>query len=731
MIHSRLRILAVLGLCILLALTAQFSPVNAQVAQRVRVLVTLNAPFTPEGYLNIAAKLTQRSMLAQAGSTLLNSLNSAGLSTNYQLIRSYSLFPILLLDAELPVLKYLSTSPDVKAVEEDIPNEPADASSNAHIQVAPVWAAGYEGTGQVIVILDTGVQTSHPFLSGKTVAEACFSTTDAFATTFCPNGQPSQTGTGSGVNCPQSVSFCQHGTHVAGIAAGRNYIGGPGYDGVARGANIISIQVFAQFTPTICGGTSNCALSYVSDQLSALQYVASTLASQYNIAAVNMSLGATLTTPPCDTDSRTAAINTLYSLNIPTVVASGNDSGWTQVYRPACITNAIAVGAVFDSSGLEDIVTYNRANIPNFLFAPGMQIDSSVLNNGFGNYSGTSEAAPHVAGAFALMRQKVPGISIAAMVTALKNTGIPVEGTHFDSGSNQFVPDGYTKPRIKLDDAVASIGNPTPTPTSTPQPSRPDTIGVYKSGTFYLRNSNTTGSADITVLYGGAASHYPVTGDWNGDGVDTIGIYDTDSGNFLLRDSNTGGNPDYAFTLGNPNDAPLSGRWDNSITHDGAGVYRNSNGILYLRNTLTTGFSDYFMVLGNPGDTGLAGDWNDDGIDTVGVWRPSVTRFYLSNVNGNGITFSDVDFMFTVNNARPFAGDWTATGQSRTGWLGSDGAVYYRYTLTTGGADAAFAFGPPDSYPLAGKWVSGTTPAYGFVINPSKGFTGDNRSGAD
>ncbi len=231
-----------------------------------------------------------------------------------------------------------------------------------------------------------------------------------------------------------------------------------------------------------------------------------------------------------------------------------------------------------------------------------------------------------------------------------------------------------------------------------------DTIGIYKNGVFSLRNSNSTGPADITVTYGGAASHLPITGDWNGDKIDTIGIYDTNTGVFQLRDSNTAGAPDYVFTLGNPGDTPLAGKWDNTMTHDGAGVYRNTNGILYLRKTLTTGFSDYYMVLGNPGDAGIAGDWDGNGYDSVGVYRSSGTHFYLSNVNGNGITFSDVDFGYSIAGGLPFAGDWTGTGQSRVAFF-KDGNAYYRNSLTTGTTDTQFSYGSTGAFPVAGKWV--------------------------
>jgi hypothetical protein len=276
---------------------------------------------------------------------------------------------------------------------------------------------------------------------------------------------------------------------------------------------------------------------------------------------------------------------------------------------------------------------------------------------------------------------------------------------------------------------------PTNTATNTPIPPRPDTIGVYSNGVFYLRNSNTTGNADISFAYGpNTAQTFPLAGDWNGDGVDTIGTYNSATGEFLLRNSNsTGVNDVPSFIFGDPGDVPLAGKWDNTMSNDGVGVYRNSNGILYLKRTFVTGFSDYFMILGNPGDQGVAGDWNDDGFDSVGVFRSSNTTWYLSNVNGNGITFSDIDFVFNVASAIPYAGDWVGDGVSRPGFLGG-GVANLRNSLTTGNADVTFPYGPDGGRPIAGKWIAPGRPAVSGVIaggNSAGGYTNIGGGDAD
>jgi hypothetical protein len=76
---------------------------------------------------------------------------------------------------------------------------------------------------------------------------------------------------------------------------------------------------------------------------------------------------------------------------------------------------------------------------------------------------------------------------------------------------------------------------------------------------IYLKDQNTTGFADYALNYG-IPGDMPVTGDWNSDGIDTIGVYR--SGLFYLRNSNTIGFAEIIFGLGNPGDMPIAGNWD-------------------------------------------------------------------------------------------------------------------------------------------------------------------------
>jgi len=241
-------------------------------------------------------------------------------------------------------------------------------------------------------------------------------------------------------------------------------------------------------------------------------------------------------------------------------------------------------------------------------------------------------------------------------------------------------------------------------------------MGVYRAGVFYLRNTNTTGFADLTVPFGTSTS-VPIVGDWTGSGVTTVGVYD--DGLFSLRDTNVPGVPDHQFTLGIAGDQPLAGHWLDSMQHDGVGVFRPSNGLIYLKRTFSTGFADWTMVLGLPGDVGVAGDWNGDGVDSPGVYRPSSQRFYLTDKVTNGGVFGDYEVQLGVPDDTPVVGRWLGTAYSGVGvFRVSDGLIYLKNTLVSGYADAALVYGIAGDQPVVGHW-SASGASIPLLIVPS------------
>jgi hypothetical protein len=226
-----------------------------------------------------------------------------------------------------------------------------------------------------------------------------------------------------------------------------------------------------------------------------------------------------------------------------------------------------------------------------------------------------------------------------------------------------------------------------------------DTTGVFRpsNGILFLKNTNTTGFADIALNYG-VPLDCPIVGDWDGNGTDTIGIYR--NGVFYLRNSNTIGFADITFAFGVQGDQPLAGDWN----HDGVdtiGVFRTITGQFLLRNSNTTGPADMSFYLGNVGDVGIAGDWNGDGFDTTGVFRPINGIIFLKNTNTTG--FADIALNYGIPGDRPITGDWDNNGTDTIGVF-RNGVFYLRNSNDVGFANLVFGLGNPSDLPIAGNW---------------------------
>jgi subtilisin len=346
-------------------------------------------------------------------------------------------------------LNELAASPFVTSIVEDVPRPATLGQSVALVGGHDAWEAGYGGAGWTVAILDTGVEATHPFLNGKVVEEACFSTTDTSGMTTsastCPGGLSTASGAGSSAPCQPYVNGCDHGTHVAGIAAGS----GASMSGVARDASILSIQVFSRFASSDCGG-SPCLLAWDSDVLEALDYVYGRRG-ELSIAAVNLSLGNSLFGAACDDVSPplTSAINQLRGAGIATVVAAGNAGSTSSLSFPACISTAVSVGS---TTKADAVSSFSNASAWLSLLAPGEMIQSSMTNGSYGARSGTSMAAPHVAGAWAVLKQRKPGAGVAEILDAMRANGAPlVDGR---PGSGQTLP--RLRVRAALDALVVS-----------------------------------------------------------------------------------------------------------------------------------------------------------------------------------------------------------------------------------------------------------------------------------
>ncbi|HET8526899.1 MAG TPA: S8 family serine peptidase, partial [Actinomycetota bacterium] len=251
-------------------------------------------------------------------------------------------------------------------------------------------AAGHTGSGTAVAVLDSGVD----------YRRSAFGSCPAPGTPGCKVVVAQDFAPDDGMRDDPAAGF--HGTNVAGIVVG-----------VAPDTKVLGLDVF------------NGPDSRISTQVAAINFVISRQAN-YNIRAINMSLGASesFNTSSCGdpSDARVAAFANARAAGIVPVIASGNDrfangSNHVGVSRPACIPGAFPVGAVYDSatgghtwggpnandtctdatSAADRIPCFSQVWTGPMMLAPGALITAAGVTQG-----GTSQAAPHVAGAVAV-----------------------------------------------------------------------------------------------------------------------------------------------------------------------------------------------------------------------------------------------------------------------------------------------------------------------------------------
>ncbi|GAB1386194.1 hypothetical protein MASR1M59_13420 [Melaminivora sp.] len=418
---------------------------------RKRILVRVNQGWLPEATvqatLGAQAVQAQRSGIQTASSGVLAAVPQA------TVLRTFDNLPYLALSVNQAQLATLIQQPGVAAIEEDLAHRPTLNQAVPQVHGGVAHGLGVLGGGQAVAVLDTGVIHSHPFLSPRVTDEACFSTADSASgvASLCPGGVMNVTG-GTGVADPYAESRCpagkcDHGTHVAGIAAGvSSSLGVDPQSGMAPGAKIVGVQVFSWVTNGCESGSEDCPLAYNSDIVAGLNWVynnrSSFDGSHAALAAVNMSLGGGryYTQASCDTayGAVKTAIDQLRAAGVATVISSGNDGYRDSAGGPGCISTAVSVGAVCDTSGgwacpvsngVDAVASYS--NIAPFvsLLAPGSYIKSSISGDGYAEYSGTSMAAPMVTGAWALMKDKTPGASVTDTLNLLRTNAVTVNDT--------------------------------------------------------------------------------------------------------------------------------------------------------------------------------------------------------------------------------------------------------------------------------------------------------------
>ncbi|MFZ1410644.1 MAG: S8 family serine peptidase [Micropruina sp.] len=394
-----------------------------------------------------------------------------GLGNSASKVRHTKVLPYVMLEVPTAAINGLRRNPNVKAVSVDRAEPPTLDSALPVINGDDVHTLGFTGAASTVAILDTGIDADHPFFGAggsRIVAQHCFSDPNdddgnAAEESLCPDGTTEDTSANvdDDVNatCLNGANnICDHGTHVAGIAAGSlvsDSTNAPG-DGVAPGANIIAVQVFTRFNNGVdCSpNAAPCVLTYQGDQILALDWVRGQAVGNpgWNVVASNMSLGGGNMTSACDADPRKTAVDSNLGVGIATVISAGNNSFLNAVGAPGCISTAFTVGSTDDD---DTVSGFSNRGVLVDVMAPGNDIDSSEPDDTYGNKSGTSMAAPMVTGALAVLRSASPGRAIGTLLTDITSTGVPITYSIGGGGTT-------TTPRLNL---LAALQVPNTPPT--------------------------------------------------------------------------------------------------------------------------------------------------------------------------------------------------------------------------------------------------------------------------
>lgn len=268
------------------------------------------------------------------------------------------------------------------------PNDPLFSQQwdMAKINMPTAWDKTKGLSSVKVAVIDSGIISTHPDLTGKVVDEKWFDT------------------------CTSKGDIVGHGTHVSGtIGAGTD--NAVGVAGSGWNVGIMSLRASCDTK----GGFTNAAIGLAIDY-----------AINNGAKVINMSLGGT---SPSNTMS--SAVTRAVNSGITVVVASGNSGpGTADSHYPGSYSNVISVGA---TTNTDKIANFSSTGSTVDVSAPGVSIASTWKDNNYKAINGTSMAAPHVAGVVALMYSLNPSIKPSEVKSILENTAVDLGAPGRDS----------------------------------------------------------------------------------------------------------------------------------------------------------------------------------------------------------------------------------------------------------------------------------------------------------
>lgn len=406
--------------------------------EKVRVIIAFSVPQARGRAPRDLAAPAAREAIASIADRILGSL----LPAEFELRRRYRSINAIAGSVRARGLVRLLEHPEVLRVDLDEGGAGGLAEAVPLVGLDLLHGVGLAGRGATVAVIDSGVDTDHPDLAEAVVAQRCFCET---AGGCCPpdgrvSGRHAQDDNG-------------HGTNVSGIVASNGTIAPTGG---APDVRIVAVKVLASDNTFCC----------TSDLLAALDWI---IEHRPDVDVVNTSLGTfQLFEGDCDgvnalTIAAASAVDTLRARGVLTFASAMNGGSSTAMALPACLSNVISVGAVYDSAlgpvsfpgvctdaatAADQLACWSNRSETTDVVAPGAFTTSSGIGGSTSTFFGTSMASPLAAACAATLRGAVPDATPDEIEQALE-------------GAPSLVSDpasGRSYPRVDCAESLVALG---------------------------------------------------------------------------------------------------------------------------------------------------------------------------------------------------------------------------------------------------------------------------------